>query len=274
MASQNLFHLAIYALSGSIVFFLLRLAGQPIISEKIGAYSAYSGLILTTIGYIFRCKDYYDAGYKYVPLTNLYDMAIFFSWVILLIVVLLDLKLHYRIIGAFLVPFALCGITWAQMMLDSSVEPWHPSLDYKLLLTHTILLSLSCAAYAIACGISTINLLQGTSNCCPDISRLSPPEIVLEDLNHKAVLSGFIIFSLSILIGSAFSRSTWGYYWSWDPKEFWEMAIWIIYAVILVIKTFKILSVKPSAWLTVAGFFSLIISYFVSQLFMRGINCH
>jgi ABC-type transport system involved in cytochrome c biogenesis permease subunit len=186
MTSHNLIDLAIYSCYGSILLFFLSLAAvKSKILEKFGSYSTYCGFLLITIGYMLRCKKYYDLEYRHFLVTNLYDMAVFFSWAILLVIVLLDIRFNYRIISAFLVPFSIGGATWAQLKLDSAIESLHPIMKSYWLLPHTMTFSLSCA-------VQLLQLPAAFQSCTCPVTRGNVEEIMRE----LAVDSHHLIFRI------------------------------------------------------------------------------
>ena len=123
--------------------------------------------LLQTVAIGLRWKESYDLGVGHAPLSNLYESVVFFSWTIVLIYALLDLKYRYRVIGAFVMPFALLGMAWAQLGLNSGIEPLVPALQSNWLTYHVITCFLGYAAFAVACGISIMYLIKARSMSGP-----------------------------------------------------------------------------------------------------------
>src|SRR5665647_3571887 len=101
-----------------------------------------------------RWKESYEQVHVHAPLSNLFESVVFFSWTIILIFLIIYFKYKYRAIGFFVVPFALFGMAWAQLGLDSGIEPLVPALQSNWLVYHVITCFLGYAAFAVACGIS------------------------------------------------------------------------------------------------------------------------
>src|SRR5512133_3487216 len=99
-------------------------------------------------------------GHGHAPLSNLYEAVVFFAWTIILIYGIIEFKYEYRVVGAFVLPFARLGMASAQLGLNSGIEPLVPALQSNWLLYHVITCFLGYAAFAVACGISIMYLIK------------------------------------------------------------------------------------------------------------------
>src|SRR5512137_1316229 len=129
MTSSLLFNITTLVYLVSMLCFFVYLASR---NEKIGvagSYTSYGGLLVQTVAILLRWKESYDLGMGHAPLSNLYESVVFFAWTIILIFAFVDFKYRYRIIGAFVVPFALFGMAWAQLGLNSGIQPLVPALQ-------------------------------------------------------------------------------------------------------------------------------------------------
>jgi len=115
MTSSLLFNITTFAYLISMLCFFVHVASRNEQFGAAGSYSAYAGLLVQTVAILSRWKESYDLGMGHAPLSNLYESVVFFAWTIILIFAFVDLKYRYRIIGAFVVPFALFGMAWAQL---------------------------------------------------------------------------------------------------------------------------------------------------------------
>ena len=50
-----------------------------------------------------------------------------------------------------------------------------------------------------------------------------------EENTYKMVCFGFPLLTLGLILGSWWGKKAWGDFWSWDPKELWSLASWLIY---------------------------------------------
>lgn len=57
---------------------------------------------------------------------------------------------------------------------------------------------------------------------------------LFSDINHevtayKIACVGFPFLTLGLILGSIWAKIAWSDYWSWDPKELWSLATWLVY---------------------------------------------
>ena len=279
MTSSLLFNLTTCAYLASTLCFFVHLASRNARAGAAGSYTAYTGLLVQTAAIIFRWKESYDLGMGHAPLSNLYESVVFFAWTIIVIFAFVDLKYRYRIIGAFVVPFALLGMAWAQLELNSGIEPLVPALQSNWLLYHVVTCFLGYAAFAVACGVSLMYLVatrvdQGKAESRGGMLAMFPPTRLLDDINYRAIMIGFPLLTLGIITGAAWANYAWGTYWSWDPKETWSLIVWFVYAAFLHARMTRGWVGRRAAWLSIAGFASTIFCYLGVNLLLSGLHSY
>lgn len=280
MTSSLLFNITTFAYLASMLLFFVFLAARSKLLGTSAMISAYIGLLAQTVAIGLRWKESYDIGVGHAPLSNLYESVVFFSWTIVLIYALLDIKYKYRVIGAFVMPFALLGMAWAQLGMKNSIEPLVPALQSNWLLYHVVTCFLGYAAFAVACGISVMYLIKAGSEESTDkpagngILSMFPPIRVLDDLNYRAIMVGFPLLTLGIITGAAWANYAWGTYWSWDPKETWSLIVWFVYAAFLHARITKGWVGRRAAWLSIIGFSATIFCYLGVNLFLSGLHSY
>lgn len=278
MTSSLLFNVTTGAYLVSMVLFFAFLASKSKPAGKAAAWTAYCGFLVQTAAIALRWKESYDLGHGHAPLSNLYESVVFFSWTIILILGVLDFKYKYRVIGAFVVPFAFLGMTWAQLGLNSGIEPLVPALQSNWLLYHVITCFLGYASFAVACGISIMYMLKakhdGSGGKGGGIMAMFPMGKVLDDLNYRAIMIGFPLLTLGIITGAAWANYAWGTYWSWDPKETWSLIVWFIYAAFLHARITKGWVGKRAAILSITGFAATIFCYLGVNLVLSGLHSY
>ena len=280
MSSSNLFNITMILYMVSTCIFFAFLASRNKAVGLAGTYAALFGFLVQTAAIGLRWKESYEQGHGHAPLSNLFESVVFFSWTIILIYLLIDFKYKYRAVGFFVVPFALFGMAWAQLGLDSGIEPLVPALQSNWLMYHVITCFLGYAAFAVACGISIMYLLrekleQGAGNA-PAGGALSmfPSIKILDDLNYKAIMIGFPLLTLGIVTGAAWANYAWGTYWSWDPKETWSLIVWFVYAAFLHARITRGWVGRRAAILSVVGFAATIFCYLGVNLFLSGLHSY
>jgi ABC-type transport system involved in cytochrome c biogenesis permease subunit len=83
----------------------------------------------------------------------------------------------------------------------------------------------------------------------------------LDRLNYRCIGWGFPLLTLGILSGGIWAASTWGSFWSWEPREVLSLITWIIYAALLQFRLTTGLRGRRAATLTIVGFGVLVASY-------------
>jgi len=281
MSSSLLFNVTTFFFLVSTILFFAFLATR---NSSIGlgaSLIAFAGWGVETLAIILRWKESYDMGHGHAPLSNLYESVVFFAWTIILIYGIIELKYKYRVVGAFVLPFALLGMAWAQLGLHSGIEPLVPALQSNWLLYHVITCFLGYAAFAVACGISIMYLIKAKAegDTSSDVQAGSvigmfPSIRVLDDLNYKAIMIGFPLLTLGIVTGAAWANYAWGTYWSWDPKETWSLIVWFVYAAFLHARITRGWVGKRAAWLSIIGFAATIFCYLGVNLFLSGLHSY
>ena len=280
MTSSLLFNVTTIAYMASMVVFFAFLASKNKAIGLTGSLLAYAGFAVQTVAIALRWKESYAMGYGHAPLSNLYESVVFFSWTIILIYIFIELKYKYRIVGAFVVPFALLGMAWAQLGMNNGIEPLVPALQSNWLLYHVVTCFLGYAAFAVACGISIMYLVKagseerGGSTPAGGLMGMFPPIRVLDDLNYRAIMIGFPLLTLGIITGAAWANYAWGTYWSWDPKETWSLIVWFVYAAFLHARFTRGWVGKRAAWLSIIGFAATIFCYLGVNLFLSGLHSY
>ncbi len=282
MSSSLLFNITTISYFAATVIFFAYLAGRQRTIGLAGSIAACFGFFVQTLAIGLRWKESYAMGHGHAPLSNLYESVVFFAWTIVLIFLLIDVKYRYRAVGAFVLPFALLAMAWAQLMTGSQkeIQPLVPALQSNWLLYHVVTCFLGYAAFAVACGVSIMYLIkvkhEDSAGNAPvgGLLSLFPPSRVLDDLNYRAIMLGFPLLTLGIITGAAWANYAWGSYWSWDPKETWSLIVWFIYAAFLHARITRGWVGKRAALLSIVGFAATIFCYLGVNLFLSGLHSY
>jgi cytochrome c-type biogenesis protein CcsB len=279
MLSAKLFNTVTIFYMLSTISFFGYLASRNKTAGLAGSLLAWVGFVIQTVALGLRWKESYDIGIGHAPMSNLYESVLFFAWSTVLIFGLIDLKYKYRIIGAFVMPFALLAMAWAQLYLPADINPLLPALQSNWLLYHVITCFLGYAAFAVACGVSVMYLIKSKSEAkgnesAGGLMSQFPPTRILDDLNYKAIMVGFPLLTLGIITGAAWANYAWGTYWSWDPKETWSLIVWFIYAAFLHARFTKGWVGNRAAWLSIIGFAATIFCYLGVNILLSGLHSY
>ncbi|MFG0306492.1 MAG: cytochrome c biogenesis protein CcsA [Phycisphaerales bacterium JB040] len=85
----------------------------------------------------------------------------------------------------------------------------------------------------------------------------------------------FWTLGVGILLGAWWADHSWGRWWAFDPKETWALVTWIVYLIVIHIR-FTNLKDRglTTAWLSVAGFFIMLWTYFGVNLLLPGLHAY
>ena len=283
MLSSQLSNFVTIGYFTSMVLFVVYLSTRSK-TVVLGATAlAYLGFLVQTAAIGLRWYESYQVlgADGRAPLSNLYESVVFFSWTILLIYIIIDLKYKQRAVGAFVIPFAFLAMAWAQLQLNDAIEPLVPALQSNWLTYHVITCFLGYAAFAVACGVSIMYLIKSgkeeknaSGSPVGGILAAFPSTRILDDINYKSIMIGFPLLSLGIITGAAWANYAWGTYWSWDPKETWSLIVWFIYAAFLHARFTRGWVGKKAAWLSIIGFAATIFCYLGVNLVLSGLHSY
>ena len=263
-----------------LVCFLGYLVFAATRSNRMGTLCTYLlllGLLVHSAGLVLRWVETHRTGYGYVPLSNMYESLIFFSWTIILIYLILEFKYRQKIIGVFVTPFAFLAIALTSIIpgVDAKITPLIPALQSNWLAIHVITCFLGYASFAVSFGISVLYLAQdkrGTGK--EEGSKWLPSSSILDEINYKAIVIGFPMLTLGIVTGAAWANYAWGSYWSWDPKETWSLITWFVYAAFLHARFTRDWRGRKAAILSIVGFSAVLFTYFGVNYVISGLHSY
>lgn len=155
------------------------------------------------------------------------------------------------------------GISFAAMVFTASGILWQPhnaplppvlkTLWFEL---HVVLAFFSYALFGIGAAIGVFSLRQ--------------KEVFREALQYRAILIGYCLFSLSMILGGIWAYLAWGTYWLWTPKELWTSIVWLFYTLYLHARLMQGWSGRPLASLGILGFVVVMFTYLGVSLFMKS----
>lgn len=197
---------------------------------SIAHYVIILSFIFHTTAFIAR---FLEAGH--LPMTNLFEAILFFTWLIVFLFILVERKYQLRVLGVFIIPLTFISLSYA-LILPKDISPLNPILKSAWLGIHVTLILLGNAAFAIAFGLGIMYLLQEKQLKSKKTGlfyyRL-PSLQILDELGYKALSFGFPFLTLGIITGSFWAKYAWGSYWIVDPKLIWSLITWLIYAALL-----------------------------------------
>jgi len=234
----------------------------------------FIGFIIHTAGIVVRWIETYRTGYGYVPLSNMYESLVFFSWCIVLFYLIMERKFKQKKLGVLVTPLAFLSLALTSIIpgVKENISPLIPALQSDWLTIHVITCFLGYSAFAISFGISILYLIQEKKGA--ERFQSLPSLSILDEINYKVIITGFPLLSLGIITGAAWAKYAWGTYWSWDPKETWSLITWLIYAAILHARYTYNWKGKKSAIFSIIGFAAVLFTYFGVNYLIVGLHSY
>jgi len=199
-----------------------------------------------------------------IPITSFFEAANFLGMGIVFVFVLMEFRFKIPALGSFMLPLVILLMVPA-LVISGDIKELNPVLKSGWLGIHTSLAVLGDSAFAFACIISIMYLIQERqlkSKHLGAIFHRLPSLDIMDTLGYKALTLGWPLFTLGMLTGSIWANSAWGTYWSWDPKETWSLITWVIYLALLHLRTIGWRG-RKMAFLSILGFAFVLISFFV-----------
>ncbi len=225
-----LYEIALFLVLLSTIGFILYIIKQ----EK--KFFKWSYIILF-VGFIFHTSflahQYYTLGTA--PVISLKSTLSFFSWCIIGVYLVYQMRFGLMVLGSFVAPLALVLmiISIAIPGMESTVSPM---LRSAWLTVHVGSIFIGDAMFVITFAAAIMYLIQERhikkKTRGSFYSRLPSLE-TLDSINHHSLMYGFPFLTLGMISGVIYAQYALGSYWRWDPKEVWSLITWLSYAVLL-----------------------------------------
>jgi ABC-type transport system involved in cytochrome c biogenesis permease subunit len=140
-----------------------------------------------------------------------------------------------------------------------------PALKSIWLSSHVLTAVLAYGAFALAAAVSASYLMSGK---CRN-------EFNIESTIYGIVVFGFILLTVTIILGAIWAEQAWGRYWSWDPKEIWSLITWAVYALYFHLRSSKKWQGgQTEAIFALGGFIVVLFTFFGVNFLMQGMHSY
>jgi cytochrome c-type biogenesis protein CcsB len=267
--SMNLFFFQV-----SLAAYLLAAAGYIIYLFKPEQKWAGSASLWATIAGFLCHVAYFALRWTEsgrIPITGFFEAANFLGMGIIFVFLIMEFRYKIAALGSFMLPLVVV-LMLPVFFLSGDITELNPVLKSGWLGVHTSLSVLGDAAFAFVSIVSIMYLIQErqvkTKHLGAIFHRLPSLEI-MDTLGYRALTIGWPLFTLGMITGSIWANSAWGTYWNWDPKETWSLITWVIYLVLLHLRTIGWRG-RKMAVLQIAGFLFVLVSFFVISRMNMG----
>jgi len=118
------------------------------------------GFLVQTAALLLRWRESYQMDIGRVPLSNLYESLVFFTWSTVMIYLIVEFKYKTKAFGAFVLPVAFLALAFINVAgINSDITPLVPALKSNWLFYHVLISFLGYAAFGVAFAISMVYLL-------------------------------------------------------------------------------------------------------------------
>jgi cytochrome c-type biogenesis protein CcsB len=242
------------------------------------------GRIGTTVGWftvfmLFMSQLFRAIVEQHAPWSNLYEFSLSFTTALLLCYLIFEARFHERVRawGLYVCILALVtvgiaiilGITYD--LINGSTQLIPALQDKPILTVHVSMAIFAYALFSVSFGSALIVLVQGGEG---QRFRWLPSAEAADELGYKAVIVGFPLLALTLILGAYWANYAWGHYWSWDPKETSALVTWLIYAVYLHARGIRGWYGKRAAWLLTLGFAATLFTYYGVSFFVPSLHSY
>jgi len=202
------------------------------------------------------------------PFTNQYEFSVAFAWGMVAAYIYFERRYHIRTIALLILPIAAALLLYA-LTVGATANPLVPALQNNLLLTiHVAVAIIAYGAFSISFAAAVLYLTQ------PEEGRPGwPKPALMDEIGYRAVIIGFPLLTMTVVLGAVWAEIAWGSYWSWDPKETASLLTWLIYGAYLHARVARGWVGRRAAWLLIAGFASVLLCFF-GNLFFGGLHSY
>ena len=220
------------------------------------------------LGFLTVCLALRMMATGHGPFVTQYEFATSLAWGMLAAYSYFEWRYHARTLALFVLPMTVIALAYAGTQ-NSQVDPLVPALQNSLLLTiHIIVAIFAYGAFAISFAAAALTLWTPRR-----WRHLVPKDDVLDRLGYRAVVIGFPLDTMVLILGAVWAEIAWGSYWSWDPKETASLVTWLIYGGYLHARVARGWTGRRAAWLLVIGFASVVLT-FAGNAFFGGLHSY
>lgn len=205
----------------------------------------------------------------HLPIITQFEIFSLLAFAIGFTYFMLELLTDIRGTGVFILIFSFIFQIQATLFIQDDYSASSVLQNYPLG-THVITAILGFSAISIASAYALMYLLlykNIKTNKFSTIFKRLPNLEILELLNFYAIIIGFVLLTIAIVIGFTWLPSAFPNYSYWDPKIIATMIVWLIYGVEIILKLRKNIIGKRFAKYSIYGFiFSILSLLFTSTI--------
>jgi ABC-type uncharacterized transport system permease subunit len=209
--------------------------------------------------------------FGHFPSYSLGDLFAMLSLSLMLIYLLLYLKFRRPLLGMFIFPIVI-ALSVFTLILPSSA-PKADGIESVWLFIHLPFTIIGTTFFMFATVSSVMYFVQERQLKKKNfgvIFRRFPPLDQINRLTSLTLVSGFYFFSIGLMSGIVWMFYDQGRVTFFTPKMFFAIITWIIFAIITYFKEYRGMSPRSTAYSTLTGFISVVVTYIGVAYFLMG----
>lgn len=218
--------------------------------------------------FIFLSIFLLGTGLKHnmLPVLGIFYALLFYIWSITFVYIIIESYFKISFIIVSIIPLLLIFLI-ISLFLISPYPNFTLYLKNYWFALHIITAFLGYAIFSIGVVVAILLILMDKQLKNKRFNRffqLYPPMETLQKLNETLLSLAFPIFSVSIVVGLILGHiyKDWdNINWFFDPKVISSLLTWIFYAILLIMKNLRMLSIKKTAYYTLVGFFLILLTF-------------
>ena len=252
----------------------IALNRRLLVLGRVGTILGWLAVLALGVGLVARAVIELHA-----PWSDLYEFSLSFTTAFLLCYLIFEARFHERVRawGLYVCILAVItlgvaiymGVTYNMLAPTQMLIP--ALQDQAILTVHVAVAIFAYSLFCVAFGAGLIMLIQDGEG---QRYRWLPSAEAADALGYKAVIAGFPLLALTLILGAYWANYAWGHYWNWDPKETSALVTWLIYAVYLHARGIRGWRGKRIAWLLTLGFIATLFTYYGVSFFVPSLHSY
>lgn len=270
-------HMAGLYLLGAALYGVYAVRNRTWLAEAGGMFVTLASALAAALVVTTSWESYQVLEAGHIAITNMYEVSILLLGVVGFAAQVLIRQTRHQGLGIFVAPLLVTGALFTLWLGDiGQAGPRHlmPALRSYWLPMHVLANFVGYGCFAVAAAAGAMQLLRARTDAKGRTARLLPAQTVAEEITFRAIAVGFPIFSLAIVLGSAWAYEAWGGYWSWDPKETWALIVWLVYGGYLHARLTHGWKGARLAWWAIAGFGVTLFCYLGVNMMLSGLHSY
>ncbi|QPJ65921.1 MAG: cytochrome c biogenesis protein CcsA [Candidatus Nitrohelix vancouverensis] len=244
-------------LCASVAFFIFLVYRKATLSN-IANVLVGIGLVFHTLMIGLRSAE---TGHG--PYTTSFEVAVFFSWVVVIGYSVTEWKYRIKDLGAFVIPVVFLSLFYSIFLSkDLPVQDSEAALWMTL---HRALSVLGYGAFTVAFAVGVMYLIQENQVKSKKLGIMyfrMPSLEMLDTLNDKIIAIGFPLFTLGFMTGSIWNIKMDLPFFSWSAMKTWPLVlVWLVYGAVFFGRLAIGMRGKKAAQGAIFGFILVILTY-------------